>query len=131
MCQRRIAPEREMSKDVLEWQDIMNLLKDGGLIKIVSYIGPYYEKLINELIVNLSNEYNIEGIKEVRKVHVRGCVKFSPKIINVYLGRRKSVESTEVSFVDKIPTEITTGKVKQLPKKSLLPSGFLMSSMQY
>lgn len=74
MCQRRIASERELSKDVLEWKEIINLLKDAGLMKIVSDIGPCYEKLINEFIVNLSSDCNVEGIHEYSKLMSEGNV---------------------------------------------------------
>lgn len=61
----------------------MDQLKNVGLMKIVSDTGPCYEKLVKESIVNFSNECNIEGSREFRKVFVKGyCVNFSSERIN-------------------------------------------------
>lgn len=85
MFERRIIHERELSKKDLDYQEIMDFLKDAELMKTMSDIGPCYEKLVKEFIVNISNECKIEGRKGLMKVHVRGyCVKLSPKIINEY-----------------------------------------------
>lgn len=101
----------------------MNLLKDAGLMKTGSDIGPFYEKLIKDFIVNLSSECNVEGRKAYMKFCISGkCVKFSPSIINEHLGRSKSTGSEKVPSIDKTAKEIIAGKVKQWPKKCLLPS---------
>lgn len=72
-------------------------------MKIVSDIGPCYKKIFKEFIVNISNECNIKGRKEFRKVYVRGCcVKFSREIINEYLGRCNTEESDEVHSIAKV-----------------------------
>ncbi|XP_050909854.1 uncharacterized protein LOC127123693 [Lathyrus oleraceus] len=97
LYQRRIASERELSKDVLEWQEIMNLMKDVGLMNIVSDIEPYTDKLIKEFIVNISSEFNVEGSQQYRKV----------------------------LSIDKIAKEITNGQVKKWPIKGLLSCGKL------
>lgn len=65
--QRIIAHEREIKKEALDSQEIMDLLKDVGLAKIVSGIVSCYEKLVKELIVNISNECKVEESKEIRK----------------------------------------------------------------
>lgn len=44
--QIRVALEKEMCKDTLHYQEIWDLLKKDGLMKIVTYIGPCYEKLV-------------------------------------------------------------------------------------
>lgn len=104
----------------------MDLLKNVGLMKIVLDTGPCYEKLVKKFIVNFSNECNIEGSREFRKVFVKGyCVKFSPKIINQYLGISKKAEVDEVPSMDKIVITITTWQVKQWPKKGLITPGCL------
>lgn len=57
----------------------MELLKVTGLMKIVTDVGIFYEKLVNEFIVKIIIECNIKGIKEYRKVYGIGkCVKLSP-----------------------------------------------------
>lgn len=58
------------------------------------------------------------------EVYVRGkCVKFSPSIIDAYLGRNKSTKSKKVFSMDKITKETTVGQVKQWPIKGLLSYG--------
>lgn len=62
MCvKEELLLKRELIKDVHEWKEIMNLLKDDGLMKICVNIGTFYGKLIKEFIVNLSNDFNVEG----------------------------------------------------------------------
>ena len=68
-------------------------------MNIVSSIGPCYEKMIKEFIVNVSPYCNIERIQQYKKVYVRGkCVKFSPSIIAAYVGRNKLAESEKGSL---------------------------------
>lgn len=123
---RRIAHEKELSEEALEYKEIMELLKATRLMKTVTNVGPCYETLVKEFIMNITGECNIKGNKEYRKVHVRGkCVNFPPLIINEFLGRRKSAGSDKVPIIDKIVEEITGGKVKKWPKKRLLYSGRL------
>lgn len=63
-------------------------------------VGPCYEKLFKEFIVNITAECNVEGYKEYRKVCDRGkCVKLSPPIFNNHLGRRK------VTYINNIMTK--------------------------
>lgn len=93
----------------------MELLKATSLMRIVSDIGPCYEKLVNEFNVNISTECNVRG----------KCVKFSPSIINDYLARRNSTKYDTIPSIDKITKEIIGGQVKHWPKKGLLSSGSL------
>lgn len=60
----------------------------------------------------MSSECNKEGRKELCKSYVRGCcLKFSPEVINVYLGKRKTIEFDSIPSMDKVAREITTNKV--------------------
>lgn len=60
-------------------------------------IGPCYEKLVKEFIVNITAECNVEGNKECKMVYDWGkCMKLSPWINNYYLSRRN------VSYINKI-----------------------------
>ncbi|XP_050878663.1 uncharacterized protein LOC127082469 [Lathyrus oleraceus] len=96
----------------------------------VTNIGHCYETLVKEFLVNISSDCNVEGSEKYMKVYVRGsCVKFSPKIINEYLGRTKFAVYDDIPSIDKIKKEITGGQVKQWPKKGLLSTGSL--SMKY
>ncbi|XP_050915165.1 uncharacterized protein LOC127130144 [Lathyrus oleraceus] len=86
--QRRLALERELSKNAFECKEMMDLIKEVGLMKSVAGFGKCYEMLIKEFIVNISKDCDNKRSKEFRKVYVRGkCVEFSPEIINRFMGR--------------------------------------------
>lgn len=51
MCQRRIALERELSKDALECKEIVEMLKEVGLMRIVCELGTCDDKLVKEFVV--------------------------------------------------------------------------------
>lgn len=72
--QRRIAYERELTKHFLEWSEIINILKDVGLMKTILDVGPCYENLVKQFILNLLPSYSIEGSQKYMKVYVRGNV---------------------------------------------------------
>lgn len=72
-------------------------------MKIVIDVGKCNEKMVKEFVVHNSTECNDESSKEFRKVYVRGkCVKFSPTIINKYMGRSQSDVLEKVPSIDKI-----------------------------
>ncbi|MCI02170.1 envelope-like protein, partial [Trifolium medium] len=48
---RRLALERELGKEALECEDIVDLIKEAGLMKTVWGIGDCYEKLVKEFLV--------------------------------------------------------------------------------
>ncbi|MCI36795.1 envelope-like protein, partial [Trifolium medium] len=95
-------------------------------MKTMTQIGKYYEKLVREFIVNITNKCS-EGSDEFRKVYIRGkCIKFSPTTINEYLGRNIiEAETEEVDLLNKVTGVITGGQVKSCPKKGFLPTGSL------
>jgi len=77
---RRVAVERELSKEVVEITVVMELIKEAGLMKTVCNLGECYEKLVKEFIVNILAECDNPLSREYQKVYVRGeCVNFSPK----------------------------------------------------
>lgn len=89
---KRISPKRELSKDVFKCYEIMELLEDAQVKKIMSNIGHFYPNLVKEFIVNLPIGFNDAGSSNFRKVYVRGhYFGFSPCIINDYLGRGKII----------------------------------------
>lgn len=78
--------------------------------KTVSNIWPCYEILVKEFILNISPDRTIKRSQEYMKVYVRQKrVKFSPSIIDAYLGRNKSAKSDTILSMDKISNEITIG----------------------
>jgi hypothetical protein len=85
---RRLAAERNLSTHMLECQELVSLINDAGLMKIVTGLGNCYEMLTKEFLVNIGDDCDDPMSPEFRKVFVRGkCVEFSPDVINQYLGR--------------------------------------------
>lgn len=68
----RIASERDLSKEALKCYEIMELLEDAQIKKVVSDIGSLYPKLFKESTVDMPKGINDEGSNESRKVHMRG-----------------------------------------------------------
>lgn len=67
---RRIVPERELSKEALKCEEIVEVLEDAQIIKIVSNIRPFYPELVKEFIINIPKKFNNAGSKDFEKVHV-------------------------------------------------------------
>ena len=66
----------------------LDLIKAAGLLKTVIKLGDCYESLVREFIVNSPSEITNRKSDDYQKVFVRGkCVRFSPAVINKYLGR--------------------------------------------
>lgn len=75
--------ERELSKETLKCEVIVELSKDAQIMKIMTSISPYYPKLVKEFIVNIFKHFNKAGRKYYKKVHIRRCcIGFSHVIIN-------------------------------------------------
>ncbi|KAH1199122.1 hypothetical protein GmHk_18G052549 [Glycine max] len=143
--QRRLAVERELGRDALDCKEIMDLIKAAGLLKTVTKLGDCYESLVREFIVNIPSDItrdvvtscttSVPSIRisitnrksdEYQKVFVRGkCVRFSPAVINKYLGRpTEGVVDIDVSE-HQIAKEITAKRVQHWPKKGKLSAGKL------
>ncbi|XP_050909438.1 uncharacterized protein LOC127123245 [Lathyrus oleraceus] len=69
--QKRLDLERELAQNVLECKEIMDLIQEAGLMKIVTQFSNFYEMLLKEFIVNVSEECVDGKSKEFRKVYVR------------------------------------------------------------
>ncbi|XP_057443950.1 uncharacterized protein LOC130736120 [Lotus japonicus] len=124
--QRRIAQERELTGEILHCQEIMELLEAAGLLKTVTEIGSCYDKLVREFIVNVTTNCTVSGHPDFRKVFMRGrCVKFSPEIINQYLGMSIVATGNEVLSLSAITTELTAGQIMVWHVKGLLSSTHL------
>ncbi|XP_050896291.1 uncharacterized protein LOC127103036 [Lathyrus oleraceus] len=88
VIQRRVAVERELGKEVVEVKEVMDLINNAGLIKIVVALPRCYEGLVKEFVVNIPEEISERSSREFYKVFLRGrCARFSPTIINKFLGR--------------------------------------------
>lgn len=95
---------------------LIMFIAKAGLLKTVTSIKRCYDKLVKEFVVNITADCNVSGSQEFIKVYVRGkCVKFSPVVINCYLGMSKdAVVVEDISFSD-ITNEINVGQVKNWP----------------
>ncbi|KAH1209976.1 hypothetical protein GmHk_15G044369 [Glycine max] len=124
--QRRLAVERELGRDALDCKETMDLIKAAGLLKTVTKLGDCYEGLVREFIVNIPSDITNRKSDEYQKVFVRGkCVRFSPAVINKYLGRpTDGVMDIDVSE-HQIAKEITAKQVQHWPKKGKLSAGKL------
>ncbi|KAL5133608.1 hypothetical protein HKD37_03G006903 [Glycine soja] len=124
--QRRIALERELGRAALDCKEIMDLIKAAGLLKTVTKLGDCYESLVREFIVNIPSDITNRKSDEYQRVFVRGkCVRFSPAVINKYLGRpTEGVVDIDVSE-HQIAKEITAKQVQHWPKKGKLSAGKL------
>ncbi|KAH1198282.1 hypothetical protein GmHk_18G051888 [Glycine max] len=124
--QRRLAVERELGRDALDCKEIMDLIKAAGLLKTVSKLGDCYEGLVREFIVNIPSDISNRKSDEYQKVFVRGkCVKFSPAVINKYLGRPTDGVIDIAVSEHQIAKEITAKQVQHWPKKGKLSAGKL------
>lgn len=75
---KRLTPERKPSFDAQKCNEIMELLSDVQLLKIMMKVGPFYPKLVKEFVVNLHIRFNNVESRNYRKVHViRTCFVFS------------------------------------------------------
>jgi hypothetical protein len=123
---RRLALERELSKEALQCKEVMKLIKHAGLMKTVHGLGNCYEKLVKEFLVNIPEDCDNPLSKEYQKVFVRGKeITFSPDIINTYLGRSEEPYPALEVTDDAICKSITGGKVNHWPKKGKLPASKL------
>jgi hypothetical protein len=68
---RRLALERELGKEALKCEDVVNLIKEAGPWKIVGKIGPCYEKLVKDFLVNIHEGCDNPYSQEYHKVYVR------------------------------------------------------------
>jgi hypothetical protein len=127
---RRLALERELGKEALECQEIVELIKKAGLMKTVWGIGDCYPKLVKKFLVNIHEDYDNPFSKEYQQVYVRGKrVEFSPAVINKFLERGLD-DCTIMEAGDNVVCQTITAKqVKVWPKKGKVPS--VMLSVKY
>ncbi|KAL5187178.1 hypothetical protein HKD37_05G012899 [Glycine soja] len=124
--QRRLAVERELGRAAMDCKEIVDLIKAAGLLKTVSKLGECYEGLVREFIVNIPSDISNRKSDDYQRVFVRGkCIRFSPAVINKYLGRpTDGVIDIDVSE-HQIAKEITAKRVQHWPKKGKLSAGKL------
>lgn len=124
--QRRIALERELGRDALDCKEVMDLIKAAGLLKTVTKLGDCYESLVREFIVNIPSDITNRKSDEYQRVFVRGkCIRFSPAVINKYLGRPTEGVVDITASEHQVAKEITAKQVQHWPKKGKLSAGKL------
>ncbi|KAH1193358.1 hypothetical protein GmHk_19G054420 [Glycine max] len=124
--QRRLALERELGRAAMDCKEIMDLIKAAGLLKTVSKLGDCYEGLVREFIVNIPSDISNRKSDDYQRVFVRGkCVRFSPAVINKYLGRPTDGVIDIAVSEHQIAKEITAKQVQHWPKKGKLSAGKL------
>jgi len=115
--------ERELGKEVVKMTDVMDMIKEAGLLRTVCNLGNYYEKLVKEFLVNISEECDNPLSYEYQKVYVSGeCVNFSPNIINRFLGIEEEGAAKLKVTDNQICREITANQVRVWPKKEKISS---------
>ncbi|KAL5146856.1 hypothetical protein HKD37_06G016634 [Glycine soja] len=124
--QRRLAVERELGRDALDCKETMDLIKAAGLLKTVTKLGDCYEGLVREFIVNIPSDISNRKSDDYQRVFVRGkCIRFSPAVINKYLGRPTDGVIDIAVSEHQIAKEITAKRVQHWPKKGKLSAGKL------
>ncbi|XP_058784437.1 uncharacterized protein LOC131659240 [Vicia villosa] len=119
--QKRLALERNLAQNALEYEEIMNLIHEAGLMKTVTQFSKCYEVLVKEFIVNLHEDCGNKKAKEYLKVFVRGkCVNFSPTVINKFLKRSNEAQPELEVSDNQMCKVITAGQVKTWPVKGKL-----------
>ncbi|KAH1193172.1 hypothetical protein GmHk_19G054271 [Glycine max] len=113
--------------NVERWKfEIMDLITAAGLLKTVTKLGDCYESLVREFIVNIPSDITNRKSDEYQRVFVRGkCVRFSPAVINKYLGRPTDGVVDITVSEHQIAKEITAKQVQHWPKKGKLSAGKL------
>ncbi|XP_057445003.1 uncharacterized protein LOC130737264 [Lotus japonicus] len=108
---RRVAVERELSEEALSYTEIMAVIEQAGLMKVVTGLGKCFIQLVREFIVNIPSDCDNEDSVEYRKVFLRGKgIDFSHEVINTYLSRSPGVVTEEEPDLDRV-TNTLTGKL--------------------
>lgn len=123
---RRVALERELGKDALKCNEVMELIESDGLMKTVTHFGPCYENLVKEFVVTIPDGYDDKMSADYGKVYVRGnVVTFSPTVINKFLGRIDEPQVELEVTDDQVCKEITTKQLRHWTNKGKLSAGKL------
>ncbi|XP_050874850.1 uncharacterized protein LOC127078437 [Lathyrus oleraceus] len=79
VIQRRVAIERELGQEAVEVKEIIELIKNAGLMKTVVTLPQCYEGLVKEFIVNIPEDIHDKNSREFCKVYKRQMCKILPK----------------------------------------------------
>ncbi|XP_050889393.1 uncharacterized protein LOC127094628 [Lathyrus oleraceus] len=118
---KKISSGKGTRKDYFEFKEVISMIQEASLMKIVTGFGKCYKILVKEFIVNISKGYDNKRSKEFRKVYVRGRrVDSSPEIINRFFGRNEEKQAKIEVSDNVIRGEITAKQVKKCPRKGKL-----------
>ncbi|XP_050875900.1 uncharacterized protein LOC127079558 [Lathyrus oleraceus] len=67
VIQRRVAIERELGQEAIEVKEIIELIKNAGLMKTVVTLPQCYEGLVKEFIVNIPEDIHEKNIRDFCK----------------------------------------------------------------
>uniref|UniRef100_A0A9I9EG38 Putative plant transposon protein domain-containing protein n=1 Tax=Cucumis melo TaxID=3656 RepID=A0A9I9EG38_CUCME len=99
------------------------VIRNAGLIRTVSEVGPFYPRLMRELIVNLPSDFNDSSADKYQKVHIRGvCFNVSPELLNAYLGLTMPADyAVSYPTLERLIEELIGGTVPVWPVDGQLP----------
>jgi hypothetical protein len=100
---------------------VVDLIKHAGLESTVPNLGKCFEKLVKELLVNIPDDCNDPMSQDYHDVYVRGRkVKFSPAIIDKFLGIDTSPCTDGDLNFNKVCKVLTTNHIKVWPRKGTI-----------
>ncbi|KAA0059938.1 flocculation protein FLO11-like [Cucumis melo var. makuwa] len=117
VVKQRIANEANIADQYNFCLAILELIRNAELIRTVSKVGPFYPRLMRELIVNLPSDFNDPSADEYQKVHIRGvCFNVSPDLLNSYLGITLSADyAVSYPTLERLAEELTGGTILAWP----------------
>ncbi|TYK16303.1 gag-pol polyprotein [Cucumis melo var. makuwa] len=127
VVKRRIADEANIVDQYNSYPAILDLIRNVRLIRTVSKVGPFYPRLMRELIVNLPSDFNDPSADEYQKVHIRGVYfNMSPELLNTYLGLSLPADyAVSYPTPERLAEELTGGTIPVWPVDGQLQVAYL------
>ncbi|GAA0172164.1 hypothetical protein LIER_26043 [Lithospermum erythrorhizon] len=114
----RIAAERMLSEATKKNANIMGILEDAGVMPTIKIVGPYYPKIVRELICNMRNDIDDPKRPNIQKVTLRNyTIDFSLSIINGYYAKANRGGTRYNLQLSGIVKVLTGGSVDTWPTK--------------
>ncbi|KAA0060048.1 flocculation protein FLO11-like [Cucumis melo var. makuwa] len=123
VVKRQIVDEANIADQYNYCPAILEVIRNAGLIRTVSEVGPFYPRLMRELIVNLPSDFNDSSADKYQKVHIRGvCFNVSPELLNAYLGLTMPADyAVSYPTLERLIEELIGGTVPVWPVDGQLP----------
>ncbi|KAA0047403.1 flocculation protein FLO11-like [Cucumis melo var. makuwa] len=131
VVKRRIADEAYIADPYNFCPTILELIRNVRLIRTISEVGPFYLRLMRELIVSLPSDFNDPSADEYQKVHIRGvCFNVSLELLNSYLGITLPADyAVPYPSPERLVEELTGGTVPVWPVDGQLAVASLTSTI--